>query len=328
VAVAPALPTDDWSQVTPILSTALLRTQSDGRLVSLAAAGNERAFEAIVERYRRPLLRYCRRILPETRAEDAVQQAFLNAWAALGRGADVHDLRPWLYRIAHNTAINGLKANGFDYDELGEDALRAAGGPYDAIIRRDEMRETLSNLAALPDRQREALLRTAISGDPQSDVARDLGITDGAVRQLVHRARAQLRAVATAVTPAPIVAWAASLGPAGGEPAQRIAEVAAGAGGAGVVGVAAKAGAVVAATGVLVTPGSPVRNAVQEGARDVTRPAVSASSPAAATAPGSIAGETGSQSAVTPGDAAQTGAAGDSAYAAPAASAGDDAYAR
>jgi len=336
VALAPARTTDDWSQVTPVVSNALLRTQSDERLVALAAAGHERAFEAIVERYRSPLLRYCRRMLPEARAEDAVQQAFLNAWSALGRGADVHDLRPWLYRIAHNTAINGLKASGFDYDELEEEAQRAAGGPFDDIVRRDEMRETLANLAALPDRQREALVRTAISGDPQSAVAHDLGITDGAVRQLVHRARAQLRAVATAVTPAPVVAWAASLGPAGGEPAQRIVEAAAGAGGAGLVGVAAKAGAVVAATGVLVTPGSPVRNAIRDGAGDsagtATKAPVKAPAEAAhsAVAPSSATPATVARRppGAARGSSSATGspAAGDTAYAAPADSAGDDAY--
>ena len=59
----------------PSPSTVLLRTQSDERLVALARAGHDRAFEAIVERYRRPLLRACRRILPEARAEDALQQA-------------------------------------------------------------------------------------------------------------------------------------------------------------------------------------------------------------------------------------------------------------
>ena len=41
--------------MTPLMSTALLRTQADGRLVALAADGSERAFEVLVERYRRPL---------------------------------------------------------------------------------------------------------------------------------------------------------------------------------------------------------------------------------------------------------------------------------
>ena len=46
-------------------SAVLLRTQSDERLAALAREGHERAFEAIVERYRRPLMRACRRVLPE-----------------------------------------------------------------------------------------------------------------------------------------------------------------------------------------------------------------------------------------------------------------------
>src|SRR3954462_6619277 len=102
----------------PSPTTVLLRTQSDDRLVALARSGHERAFEAIVERYRRPLLRACRRVLPEARAEDAVQQALVAAWSALARGDEVRDLRPWLYRIAHNSALNHLRVPGYDYDEL------------------------------------------------------------------------------------------------------------------------------------------------------------------------------------------------------------------
>src|SRR5213076_3025603 len=69
-----------------LASTALLRGQSDARLVDLTRAGNEQAFEAIVHRYRRPLLRHCGRILPPGRAEDAVQQTFLSAYSAISSG--------------------------------------------------------------------------------------------------------------------------------------------------------------------------------------------------------------------------------------------------
>jgi hypothetical protein len=51
--------------MTPLLSNPLLRTQSDARLTALAAAGHDHAFEAIVERYRKPLSRYLRRLLSE-----------------------------------------------------------------------------------------------------------------------------------------------------------------------------------------------------------------------------------------------------------------------
>ena len=72
--------------MTPLLSSALLRGQTDDRLVELAAAGHDHAFEAIVERYRRPLLRYLRRLLSDTLAEDVVQATFINAWSSLRTG--------------------------------------------------------------------------------------------------------------------------------------------------------------------------------------------------------------------------------------------------
>ena len=106
--------------MTPLLSTAFLRSQTDERLAALVADGHESAFEAIVERYRRPLLRYCRLMLPRAQAEDVVQQSFVNAWASLHAGTSVLELRPWLYRIAHNGAVNALKRSGYDYDELHE----------------------------------------------------------------------------------------------------------------------------------------------------------------------------------------------------------------
>src|SRR4051812_50033790 len=84
----------------PSPSSVLLRTQSDERLVALARAGHERAFEAIVERYRGGLLRVARRYLPDARAQDALQQAVLAAGSGLQRGDDVRDLRAWLHRVA------------------------------------------------------------------------------------------------------------------------------------------------------------------------------------------------------------------------------------
>ena len=56
------------------LSRLTLRLQSDARLVELAAGGREPAFDAIVDRYHSPLLRYCARLLPYDRAEDVVQR--------------------------------------------------------------------------------------------------------------------------------------------------------------------------------------------------------------------------------------------------------------
>jgi RNA polymerase sigma factor (sigma-70 family) len=226
----------------PIL---LLRTQSDSRLVALARDGHERAFEAIVERYRRPLLRTCRRVLPEARAEDAVQQALLRAWHALERGDEVRELRPWLHRIAHHASLNQLRQSGYDFEELRE-SVRIADATEDELERRAVVRQTLQGIASLPPRQREALLAIAVEGRGQEEVAHELGLSEGAVRQLVHRARSALRTAATAVTPLPVTTWIANAGSREGDTIARIAEAGGAAGG---VAVLAKAGTVVVLAG-------------------------------------------------------------------------------
>jgi RNA polymerase sigma factor (sigma-70 family) len=218
-------------------SIALLRTQSDERLVKLAREGSDTAFATIFERHRRSVLGACRRILPEARAEDAVQQVFMAAWAALVRGDEVRDVRPWLLRIARNTSLNALRLQGYDYDEL-RDGLRIGAAPDEELERRDVIRQTLAGLAALPERQREVLLRSAVEGAPHADIARDMGLSEGATRQLMLRARTTLRAAISAVTPWPLVTWAA--GTTGG---------AATGAGAGAGALAAKAGVVAVLAG-------------------------------------------------------------------------------
>jgi RNA polymerase sigma factor (sigma-70 family) len=219
--------------MSPSVTVRLLATQSDARLVELARQGHERAFEALVQRYRRPLLGYCRRVLlPEARAEDALQQALLQAWLALQRGDEVRDARAWLYRIARNTALNALRGSGYDYAQLSE-ALSGANAPQEDLDRRIAVREALAGLAALPPQQREALLRTAVEGVSHADAAAQMGVSEGALRGLVHRARTTLRTAATAITPMPLASWAA--GAAGHGAA--VADVAVGGGSAGLLGL-------------------------------------------------------------------------------------------
>jgi RNA polymerase sigma factor (sigma-70 family) len=236
----------------PLLSAPLLRTQSDRRLAALAADGHDRAFEAIVERYRRPLQRYLRRLLSEALAEDVLQASFVRAWQALRAGTDVRDLRPWLYRIAHNQALNTLRAAG---EALAPVSAEIPAVSLEAEVeRREELRQTLHGIEALPDRQRAALVAVAVADRPHADVARELGMSDGALRQLLLRARTTLRAAATALTPYPLTSWLA-----GGQEvtAARVAEVAVGAGGAG---VAIKASAAVLAAGAVVAGGPALRD--------------------------------------------------------------------
>ncbi len=239
--------------VTPHVSTTLLRTQTDERLVLLATAGHDRAFEAIVDRYRRPMMRYAKRFLAEPRAEDIVQAAFVSAWAALRDGIEVRDLRPWLYRIVHNGALNAMKKAGSDDAQLVETSATLAG-PEAEVEQREEMRRTLDGIASLPDRQRAALLAVAVDGRSHADIGAELGLNDTAVRQLVRRARLTLRAAATAVTPLPLATWLAGGGAPWHEDASaRVAELvgAGAASGSLAGGVMLKTGAVIATVGAI-----------------------------------------------------------------------------
>jgi RNA polymerase sigma factor (sigma-70 family) len=182
----------------------VLSTQSDERLVDLVRAGSDPAFEAIVERYRRALMRYVSRLLPPERAEDVVQQAFVKAYEAMHRDSAELNLRPWLYRIAHNGALNALRDRGAAHAEL-SDTIDGVERPDQAFERTLGLRELVVAVQALPDRQRSAILLREMEGRSYEEIAAALGVSDGAVRQLLNRARNSLRAAAAAVMPMPLV---------------------------------------------------------------------------------------------------------------------------
>src|SRR4051812_20539237 len=92
-----------------MLSTCTLRHATDDRLVALTRGGSERAFAEIMRRYERPLQFYCLHLVGAPRAEDAVQQAFLQAFLSLRDGARRGiALRPWLQCIPPNRATEPL----------------------------------------------------------------------------------------------------------------------------------------------------------------------------------------------------------------------------
>jgi RNA polymerase sigma factor (sigma-70 family) len=182
----------------------VLSTQSDERLVDLVRAGSDPAFEAIVERYRRALMRYVSRLLPPERAEDVVQQVFLKAYEAMRRDAAELNLKPWLYRIAHNGALNALRDRALVHAELDE-RVDGVERPEHALERALGLRELVVAVQALPERQRSAILLRELEGRSYDEIAAALGVTYGAVRQLLNRARNSLRSAAAAVLPTPLV---------------------------------------------------------------------------------------------------------------------------
>jgi RNA polymerase sigma factor (sigma-70 family) len=227
----------------------VLSTQSDERLVDLVRAGSEPAFETIVERYRRALMRYVSGLLPPERAEDVVQQAFVKAYEAMHRDGAELKLRPWLYRIAHNTALNALRDRGLRHDELDE-RYDGVERPDQALERTQGLRDVLVAVQALPERQRDAILLRELEGRSYEEIALALGVSGGAVRQLLNRARNSLRSAAAAVTPMPLLSRLAS-GDSAEPVTARVAEMA-GVGAAGSGALMAKVCATALVTGAVV----------------------------------------------------------------------------
>ena len=245
--------------MSPRISIRLLAAQSDQRLAGLAEEGHERAFEALVQRHRRPLMRYCRRMgVTEGRAEDVLQQAFLQAWMAFARGAEVRDLRAWLYRIVHNVAVNAMRGPAAAHGELTEAAQdRAALAEESELQRAIAVHDALTGVAALPRMQQRAIFLSAVDGQSHDEVASVLGISEGAVRGLIHRARIALRSAAAALTPPQLLEWAAGGSGPAAPTAERLAELSTGPSAAGLGGLLLK-GAVVAITAGAVATGATV----------------------------------------------------------------------
>jgi RNA polymerase sigma factor (sigma-70 family) len=209
--------------------------------VALAREGHDPAFAAIVDRYGRQLERYCARLLGPGRAEDAVQQAFVNAHAAMRANDQELALKPWLYRIAHNAALNILRASPDENGALDADRPSVFLTP-EIVELRERLRETLASIQALPAVQRDALLLRELEGRSHEEIAAALGVTEGGARQHLHRARVALRTAASAVTPYPVLARVLSAAAAEGG---RGADLVSGA------GLGAGAGAMKIAAGVL-----------------------------------------------------------------------------
>jgi RNA polymerase sigma factor (sigma-70 family) len=180
-----------------------LRAQPDRRLVDLVRDGYDAAFEEIVRRYRRPLDRFAAAFVGG-RSEDVTQDAFSKALLAL-RGSEAEiELRPWLYRIVRNTALNDLRAAAPAAAELSE-ALPGARSAAAEVESREELRDLMERLQALPEPQRAALVMRELEGLSHEEIAAALGVSGGAARQAIFRARAALREGFGLLLPLPVL---------------------------------------------------------------------------------------------------------------------------
>lgn len=185
-----------------------------------ARAGDDAAFARLVAPLRRELHAHCYRMLGSVHdADDALQDALLRAWRAIGRFEDRPGrpgaLRSWLYTVATNTSLDaagrrGRRALPMDLgpssEQPGDDPPRtevAWLGPYpddpDATVEERETVELafVAALQHLPGNQRAALLLTEVLGFSAAEVAGMMATTTASVNSAVQRARATLASKVT-----------------------------------------------------------------------------------------------------------------------------------
>jgi len=172
-----------------------LPTLSEAALVEACLAGRAGAFDLIVERHRRSVYQLCYRFVGNHEdASDLAQDAFIRAYRALRATDRPMALRPWLYMIVRNRALDELRAPARTaaYDD--ELYLRAAPDADAArcVEERAEVRALVDEIARLPERQRLALVMREFGGSSHVETPRALRTTVPATKSLLIRARSSL----------------------------------------------------------------------------------------------------------------------------------------
>lgn len=169
------------------------RLLSDERLTRRAVAGDERAFGAIFRRYHQSLYRFCLAIVGNPQdAQDALQNTMMKVLRALPGEERRIELKPWLYRIAHNESIDLLRRRRETRELDAEQAAPGYGLAEDAATR-ERLRRLIADLKELPERQREVLVMRELSGLDFEEIGAALDTSGAVARQTLYEARQSLR---------------------------------------------------------------------------------------------------------------------------------------
>ena len=167
------------------MSPLLLRRLSDEKLGSRLASGEAAAFDELYRRYAHRLAAYGGQLLGDAASGDDVAQASLiKAYVALRDGRVPERVKPWLYRIAHNCAVDLVVRRR----ELPVEGLPDRPAPTGQAAAG----ELVAALAALPDRQRHVYVLRELHGLRIDETASELGLASAQVEQALFAARNRL----------------------------------------------------------------------------------------------------------------------------------------
>jgi RNA polymerase sigma factor (sigma-70 family) len=165
---------------------------------------------ALAEKLRPELHRYCARLMGSViDGEDVVQDTFARAFGALDELEEDAPLRAWLFRIAHNRALDLLRSRAIRAAEPIEAAHEIADpespDPMEMLMRREAVETAVSRFVELPTVQRSVVILKDVLDQPLEEIAAMLDLTVNAVKAHLARGRARLKAVnaQAAAKPAP-----------------------------------------------------------------------------------------------------------------------------
>jgi len=155
---------------------------------------------ALAGELRPELHRYCARLMGSViEGEDVVQDTFARAFVALDDLQEDPPLRAWLFRIAHNRALDLLRSRAIRATEPIEAAHQVADpkspDPVEAMMRREAVETAVSRFAELPTVQRSVVILKDVLDQSLEEIAAMLDLTVNAVKAHLARGRARLKAI-------------------------------------------------------------------------------------------------------------------------------------
>jgi len=180
-----------------VTADAVLAAQHEGR----------RRFLELVADLRPELHRYCARMLGSVAdGEDIVQDTLARAYYLLPEMEELPALRPWLFRIAHNRALDHLR--GYEVrmseplDAVRDTAADPAPGPDDAMAHQQALRLAVSRFIELAPAQRSCVILKDVLGHSLEQIGALLDLSVPAVKAALHRGRLRLGELAEGPPPA------------------------------------------------------------------------------------------------------------------------------
>jgi RNA polymerase sigma-70 factor (ECF subfamily) len=182
---------------------------TDQEVIARARAGVEAAYRELINRYQRPVLSLVFRLVRDRElAEDLTQDTFIKVLNALDRYDPRYKLSSWIFRIAHNTAIDQLRKrelvtlslDGSPHaettDEIEASAFTPASTdetPEEYTASREIGRGIEEALAELRPEYRTAIILCHVEGRPYEEIAEIMDLPLGTVKTFIHRGRNELK---------------------------------------------------------------------------------------------------------------------------------------